>query len=167
MHVLTGTFRGDRHGGVESPEPPKGRPEAPKSLSAVARAEWARMVDRLEGSGTLAIVDDAALYQYAKLFAETERIDERSIENVRLAKKLMRAVAKLEGSELVMAVKAIVELRYLEGKDTRDLRQGHMAVRGYLVEFGMTPAARSRVKLPTRKTESKADAYRNRKPRSA
>lgn len=167
MHVLTGTFRGDRHGGGDAPEPPKGRPEAPKGLSVVARAEWDRMVERLEASGTLTLSDDGALYQYVQLFAETERIHERSAENGRLAKRLLRSVVKLNGDSLVDAVKAIVHLRSLEAKDSRDLRQGHLALRGYLVEFGMTPAARSRVKLPAYKPESKTDAYRNRRPQSA
>jgi P27 family predicted phage terminase small subunit len=163
LHVLTGTFRDDRHAGGEAPAPPAGRPEAPTSLTAVARAEWDRMVDRLATSGTLAVVDDAALYQYVQLFAETERITERSVENTQLAKRLMRAVGKLNGEALVDAVQAIVALRALENKSTRDLRQGHMALRGYLVEFGMTPAARSRVKVPAGKPKSKVDAYRSAK----
>ncbi len=168
MHVLTGTFRDDRHGGSVSPEPPKGRPVAPKGLVGPAKAEWERMVSRLEDSGTLTLVDDAALYQYVQLFAETESINVRAAENARLTKKLMAAVQGLDGAELVEAVKQIVELRYLDAKDTRDLRQGHMAIRGYLVEFGMTPAARSRVKVPTKgKAQSAVDAFRSAKSRPA
>jgi len=163
LHVLKGTFREDRHGDAVAPEPPKGRPPAPKSLTdPVARAEWDRMVERLERSGTLSVVDDGALYQYAQLFSETQRITERSLENRRVAKQLMKTAAALEGTALVTAVTAIVALRSLESKDTRDLRQGHMAIRGYLVEFGMTPAARSRVKLPAGagKQQSKVDQFK-------
>lgn len=168
MHVLTGTFRGDRHADAVAPEPPPGRPTAPKGLTSLAKAEWERMVSRLENSGTLTMVDDAALYQYVQLFAETEQINARATENARLTKKLMAAIADLEGAELVEAVKQVVELRYLDAKSTRDLRQGHMAIRGYLVEFGMTPAARSRVKMPTKgKSQSAADAFRSAKSRPA
>jgi hypothetical protein len=42
----------------------------------------------------------------------------------------------------------MVTLLIAIAKATRDLRQGHMAIRQYLVEFGMTPSARTRVKLP-------------------
>lgn len=148
-HMATGTYRPDRHEGFDAPDPPKGRPVAPKSLvDPVARAEWERMVDRMEQSHTLALVDDAALYQHAQLFSETERIIVRSIEDRKLAVKLTRtALKELKGDALVGAIEAIERLRAQERKDTRDLRQGHMAIRSYLVEFGMTPAARTRVKI--------------------
>jgi hypothetical protein len=38
-----------------------------------------------------------------------------------------------------------VSLKKLDMKLTTQLRQGHMAVRQYLIELGMTPAARNRV----------------------
>jgi hypothetical protein len=38
-----------------------------------------------------------------------------------------------------------VKLKQLDAKAITQLRQGHMALRQYLVEFGMTPAARNRV----------------------
>ena len=161
MHVLTGTFRGDRHGSGPAPEPPKGRPTPPGTLKGEALAEWERMVDRLEQSGTLSVVDDAALYQYAELYAETEGIKADQIENRKLTVTLKRAVKDLEGSELVQAIKEIVELRHLVNKGARELRQGHLAIRQYLVEFGMTPAARSRVKVSSGgKATSKVDAFR-------
>lgn len=165
LHVLKGTFRGDRHKDAQAPEPPPGRPVAPKGLlSAVAKAEWDRMVDRLEHCGTLTTVDDAVLLQYVQLFAETERINQRAAAHTRLIAQLMKTVRKLQGLELVEAVKAIVSLQLAEGKDTRDLRQGHMAIRGYLVEFGMTPAARNRVKVPGgAKKQNAADAFRGAK----
>lgn len=151
LHVLQGTFRGDRHTDQVIPDPPKGRPEPPKKLTADERAEWNRMVARLEQTGTLAIVDDAALFEYVQLFAETQTIKTDQIENRKLATALKRTISEseLDGSDLVSAVKDIISLRHLANKATRDLRQGHMAMRQYLVEFGMTPSARSRVKLAT------------------
>jgi len=130
------------------------------------------MVSRLEQSKTLTLVDDAALYQYAQLHAETERIItdtlelRRELERNRKESRALRKLAeKLEGRDLVEAIKTIVQLqkvmvdlRVLIAKDTQQLRQGHMALRQYLVEFGMTPAARGRVKLPGEaKKQSKLD----------
>ena len=107
------------------------------------------MANRLELNRTLTKVDDAALYQYAQLFAETEAIQEDNADTRRLYAKLMKTITKkLTGKDLVDAVAEVVKLQGLISKSTQQLRQGHMAIRQYLVEFGMTPSARSRVKVP-------------------
>jgi phage terminase small subunit len=172
-HALAGTGRKDRGTtaatSADAPDPPKGRPARPSALRGHALAEWTRMVDRLEASQTLATVDDAALYQYVCLFAETEGILTARRENAALVKTLIAAIARFEarlreiaaadrqaesvtvidgGLDLAAAIAQIVQLKKLDTKYTTQLRQGHMALRQYLVEFGMTPAARSRVKVP-------------------
>ena len=135
------------------------------------------MVDRLEAAKTLATIDDAALYQYCCLFAETEGILESRRTNAALVTKLLTAVARMEAhlkeiaaadrvaesvtvvdvGDLTAAIAQIVKLKALDVKHTTQLRQGHMAIRQYLVEFGMTPAARSRVKVP--ETPTPADPF--------
>jgi P27 family predicted phage terminase small subunit len=130
------------------PDPPKGRPPRPAKLRGHALAEWMRMVRRLEQNKTITIVDDAALYQYCCLFAETEHIAASRIRNERLIVKLQTTIARLrQGDQIVEAIGHIVQFKKLEAKHTAQLRMGHMAIRQYLVEFGMTPAARSRVKV--------------------
>lgn len=146
MHVVQGTFRADRHAGIETPEPPVGTPEPPKPLKGDALAEWKRMIQRLSTSLTLSIVDDAVLYQYAMLFGETEAVVRDQAENRRLSDLLKKTVQKLDGTDLVQAISNIVELRKGISKQTTQLRQQRMAIRQYLVEFGQTPAARTRVK---------------------
>jgi len=164
QHDLAGTGRMDRGtkpaaGVTPDPTPPLGRPIRPSTLRGHASVEWTRMVDRLEASQTLSTVDDAVLYQYVQLFAETEGILESRRTNARLAKTLYAAIDRLvaayeraEGADpdasvlnITKAVAQIVELKKLDAKHITQLRQGHMALRQYLVEFGMTPAARSRV----------------------
>lgn len=121
------------------------------------------MVGRLTETGALAKVDDAALYQYCQLFAETEGIRTDTLAIRRLSSQLKQAIQKLNGDALVRAVGEIVKLQALIAKETQQLRQGHMALRQYLVEFGMTPAARPRVKLPkTTAPASKLEAFRHR-----
>lgn len=160
LHILTGTFRPDRHAGDATPEPPVGTPTTPKALSREAKAEWDRMVHRLTTAKTLTIVDDAALYQYCELFAETEQIKIDHVKTRQLSAKLMKAIKDLQGAELVEAVGRIVSLQGILARHSQQLRQGHMAIRQYLVEFGMTPSARTRVKLPAsaEKPKSKIDA---------
>jgi seryl-tRNA synthetase len=119
------------------------------------------MIARMETSKTLSGVDDAALYQYVELYAETEaiKVDHQRIRA--LSSKLMKSVRTLKGSDLVDAVKEIVKLEFVLSKQSTQLRQGHMAVRQYLIEFGMTPSARTRVKIPagTEKPKSKLVAF--------
>lgn len=111
------------------------------------------MVTRLETTKTLSTVDDAVLYQYCMLFSETEQIVVDSEANRKLCLKLQRLAQKLRGDDLVNAIEHIVKLQYLVNNATKMLRQQRMALRQYLVEFGQTPAARTRVKI--RKSEDK------------
>jgi P27 family predicted phage terminase small subunit len=152
-HALAGTGRKDRgtaktSTSADTPDVPKGQPPTPIGLIGPALAEWHRMVARLDDAKTLSTVDDAVLYQYCCLFAETEAISVAHRTNVALVEKLQAAINKLkDGEQIVRAIESIVQLKKLEVKSTTQLRQGHMAVRQYLVELGMTPAARSRVKV--------------------
>lgn len=157
-HIIQGTFRPDRHGEADTPEPPKGVPVPPKTLNAEEQGEWDRMVGRLEQSKTLSLVDDAALYEYVQLFAEKEMIKSDDVSVRKLSKDLRRAIKDLEGAELVQAIEQIVKLQLILPKHSQQLRQGHMAIRQYLVEFGMTPSARTRVKVASgEKPMSKID----------
>jgi len=180
-HALAGTGRKDRGTqttattSADAPEAPIGRPPIPLGLVGPALEEWQRMVIRLEAAKTLSIVDDAALYQYCCLYAETEaivvaqrgtlallvplvaaverwtrlvdRLEAAEVAKTVSAKDLVQSIldrAKY-GDQIVDATAQIVQLKKLEAKYPGQLRQGHMALRQYLVEFGMTPAARSRV----------------------
>lgn len=196
-HALTGTGRKDRGtqapatASTDVPDPPKGRPAIPIGLVGPALEEWNRMVVRLEAAKTLSTVDDAALYQYCCLFAETEAIVVAQRGTIALLVPLVAAVERwnrlvdrLEKAELattmtdealvqsiidrakygvqiVEATAQIVQLKKLEAKYPTQLRQGHMAVRQFLVEFGMTPAARSRVQpaVDTEKPVSPLDRF--------
>jgi len=105
------------------------------------------MCTRLQTSKTLSIVDDAALYQYVELYAETEGIKADNLAVRKLSAALKRTIAKLEGDRLVDAIREIVKLQLIIQKQATQLRQQRMALRQYLVEFGQTPAARTRVKV--------------------
>jgi hypothetical protein len=106
------------------------------------------MLVRLERSQSLAVVDDAAIYQYCRLYGETERVADRQLEMQASVGILEENLSGIEGADLVQVFGQIVILRKLIAKCTDQLRQGRMALRQYLVEFGLTPASRGRVKLP-------------------
>ena len=146
-----GTFRKDRHGDLRNPAPPIGRPDPPKELTGEALAEWERMIARCELDGTLSKVDDAALYQYCCLFAETEAIavtKQELADSARILQENFDRQGDVDFSDLLAAAQEITKLRQLEARYTSQIRQGRMSIKAYLVEFGKTPAARSRVKLP-------------------
>jgi len=159
LHAVEGTFRTGRHNAAEvTLDPPKGRPATPPTLGGHALVEWDRMIARLEELGTLSAVDDAALYQYVCLFGETEDTQDRRRDTALLVTTLQATIAR-EATRITNAAAPVAEdlaatadavaqilaLQQVIAKQTTQLRQGHMAIRQYLVEFGMTPAARTRV----------------------
>lgn len=146
-HEQRGSYREDRHGGATNPDPPKGAPMPPKPISGEAAEEWDRMIVRLTDSGALSTVDGGALYQYCQLFAETEGIALTKAETEQSIDRLEENMSGLEGGELVQCFQEITKLRQLEARYITQVRQGRMAIRVFLVEFGLTPAARSRVKI--------------------
>lgn len=118
LHVLQGSFNATRHATWEpTPEPPAGLPDA-RGLRGEAKAEWDRMIKRLSAVGTLSLVDDAALRRYVRLHALAERLEASAL--------------RLHGEALRKALTQV--------------RQVSMALKAWLVEFGMTPASRVRVK---------------------
>ncbi len=85
------------------------------------------MVDRLDLAGTLSKVDDAVLYRYCRLHARAERLE--------------RQVARL---------KSAFYQDHLGNPKVHpafaQVRAYDQAIRGYLVELGQTPSARTRVR---------------------
>lgn len=53
-------------------------------------------------------------------------------------------LTRIATSELVDALGRITTLEHQIARQTVRLRQGHLAIRQYLVEFGMTPSRRGR-----------------------
>lgn len=154
-HERDGTFRKDRHADLANPEPPPGRPVTPKGLEGLALAEWGRMVARLEACQSLFKTDDAVLFQYCRLFAETEDVGDQRATAVASLQILEENLGDgdLEPADKVALFTQIVALNKTISKCTDQLRQGRMALRQYLVELGQTPASRGRIKLPAKKKE--------------
>lgn len=164
--VRQGTFRNDRHGDHQTPEPPKGTPEPPKPLEGDALEEWDRMIGRLEKMGTLSVVEDGALYQACQLFAETEdlaRMQREAGDTARILRENFDGNAELDFADQLAAAQEINKSLKLEASYAAAVRQGRMAIRQYLVEFGLTPAARSRVKVSAPKEKSKVEQFQMRK----
>lgn len=156
QHELDGTFRKDRHADLKNPEPTVGRPEAPAELDKLGQETWDRMIWAFEDMGMLHKVDAEALYAYCCLWSETEQIREQQ-DGARAGLRVLEDnLGDVEAADKVALFSQIVALHKTVSKCTDQLRQGRMAIRQYLVEFGLTPASRGRIKLPAKKEEKDA-----------
>ena len=108
-------------------EIPAGIPEAPKHLKGKGKKEWERIVPELHKAGLLTKVDGTALAAYCDCFAQWA-----------------------EASAIIKRTGILVKGSMGEPIINPALKISNAAVdrmRQFLVEFGMTPSSRSRVKV--------------------
>lgn len=112
----------------------RGRPERPPELMGEAAAEWDRIVPDLDAAGLLALVDRAALAAYclawAELIAATQMLDEDG---------------RIVDEPMQNARGEIIGTRKKAHPANRLQRDAFARVKTYIVEFGLTPAARGRL----------------------
>ena len=156
QHELAGTFRKDRHADLKNPEPTPGRPEPPAALDSLGQVTWERMMWAFEDMGMLHKVDAEAVYAYCQLWSETEHVSEQQAEARAGLRVLEENLSDIQAEDKVALFTQIVMLHKTVSKCTDQLRQGRMAIRQYLVEFGLTPSSRGRIKLPATREEQDA-----------
>ena len=133
LHVLQGTFRKHRHGRPLAAAP-GGHPEPPGVLQGEVQAEWDRMIGRLTAAGTLSSIDGPLLWNYCQLWADCCRLQ-----------------ADADALTRTWFEKTSVDGAGVEHVEPKlhpvfaALKQYRLALRVYLVEFGLTPLARNRV----------------------
>lgn len=148
QHRLEGTFQRVRHAGTSGPDVVSGIPVPSKPLEGEAAEEWDRMIVYLTRSGTLSANDGAILYQYCRVFAETEGHAQRQSENAGSIDIMEENLSGLEGADLVAAFQEITKLSQNEFRYCNLILKGRMAQRQLLGELGLTPSSRGRVKVP-------------------
>lgn len=120
-------------------------PPCPRHLSAEARREWRRVSRELLGQGLLQTVDRAALAAYCQAWA-------RWVE----AEQQMAA----PGFEMVITTdKGYAHVSPWFQVATQSLKQ----MKTFLVEFGLTPASRTRVQTPVRDEADEFEQFLGRK----
>lgn len=107
------------------PSPPKAAPQCPKFLDADAKVEWKRIVPLLMDLGCLALMDRAALAAYCACYSRWANAEEKLAET--------QSIVAGEMGEPVKNPWLAVR--------NNELAQ----MKGFLVEFGMTPSSRTRV----------------------
>lgn len=110
------------------PAPPVGLPDCPEFLDAEARAEWKRVGPLLEGMGLVTLVDRAALAAYCVAYSRW----------VHAEAQVARFGTIVKSPEKGFPMKS----PYLTVAD-----QALESMRKFMVEFGLTPSSRSRIRV--------------------
>lgn len=147
LKVIEGTTRPDRANPAE-PDPARGVPPAPRHLRPAARAAWGRVSKLLDSMGVLTLADGLALERLCDCYADIIEARESFAQTV-----MIEVVEDGEAREKALAAGG--EVRYVtHGKGGPMLRtrpeiaviaDADRRLRGYLADFGLTPAARSKV----------------------
>ena len=136
MRLLQGN-PGKRSINLNAPKPPKGVPTKPKFLIGESAEEWDRIIPVLAKMGDVTGADRAAVAAYCSAYgqfvAAQKEIDARGImvEEDRFSMKTGELVGTVRKRNPAIAVKSDA------------LRQ----MKSYLIEFGLTWAARTKIKM--------------------
>lgn len=128
VKAAAGTLRKDRRKDL-APTPGSGAPNPPTWLPAEAVTVWRRLSDQLLARGTLTVADGPALELLVTTYVEFEKLEEQ--------------VGRDGYTYLPAGSKAGATPK--AGPATSMLRSARKQLRMMLLEFGLTPAARSNV----------------------
>lgn len=126
LHILRGN-PGKRALNGDEPKFDKTPPRCPAHLSDEAKREWRRIIKDLSAANLLTIVDRAALASYCQAWGRWVE----SEDNIRKHGMLVKSPNgyPMQSPYLAVANKAMEQMQRM------------------LVEFGMTPSSRSRIKV--------------------
>jgi P27 family predicted phage terminase small subunit len=140
LKILEGTFRKDRDN-AEAPEPASGVPDMPKGLSPRAKRYWPQLCGVLDELGVLTVADGYCLEVLCETFAEWKE----------LCKIINDDLKRAATYETVNQNGGVMHRPYPHYSMRADAARRFQSL---MTEFGLTPAARSKVKAV-----SKADEF--------
>lgn len=133
---------GKRALNAEEPVVANGRPIVPPKLKGVALDEWNAVVPELESMGVLSRLDGKALAAYCFCYAEWWQAHEE-VEKYGLI--VEEPIVDKEGE--------VVGARYKRNPAVSIMHEAMKNMKAFLIEFGLTPAARSRLRVDTKKAD--------------
>lgn len=136
LKVVSGN-PGKRALNKREPKPKKVIPSCPEHLSTESKVAWGRLCVLLDRMGVLTEADALALERLCDCYSEILECRELIERDGRTYSSV--SAAKNEGEEPQFLLKANPAVAMLADADRR--------FKGYLVEFGLTPAARSKVQV--------------------
>lgn len=139
---------GKRKLNAAEPMPALGTPEMPSGLPVRAIAEWKRIVPELAALGVLTTIDGKALAGYCVAFA---RWMEAEREVTRLGLIVEEPLLNKDGVE--------IGRRYRRNPAVSIAHEAMKLRKSFLIEFGMTPAARSRIRIEKPQEEDPLEVF--------
>jgi len=156
LKLITGN-PGKRKLNKNEPKPTAGIPPVPDHLSDEDKTEWFRVAAELNAVGLLTQVDRAALAAYCQAWADWVEAEEQLRRYGKMVKSPVKSVTRRSGGAEVTETSGGFPMQspFLPIRN-RALEIMHK----FLTEFGMTPAARSRISVTHAiDTEDPAQAY--------
>lgn len=142
LKVLRGTYRGDQNAEHEA-MPETRLPSCPAHIQGEARREWKRTGKLLKDLGLIADVDRSAFAAYCQAWA-----------------RWVDAEGKMREYGVVIVDKGKGEMKLSPFWGVANMAMDQM--RHFLVEFGMTPASRTRVNaMPMKERNNAPDPKAN------
>ena len=144
--IIQGTFRTDRAPKNEPEPTPVGEPpKPPYYLPEAAKELWRKLATELVEKGLLTVVDVPAL--------------EICCMNYGLYRELWDTVHCMIEDSFTGKRRRQTLAEYMDGRNSQtmpeytNMQKAFATFKSYLIEFGLTPAARSRVDLPEKAEE--------------
>jgi P27 family predicted phage terminase small subunit len=134
---------GKRKPNDAEPLPESGEPDMPEGLSKAAQKEWNVIVPQLMALKVLSKIDGKALGGYCAAYARWLQA-ERDVEKYGLTIE-ERVIDLATGCQRVLDDRYIVKLKKNPAISTSN--EAMKMMKSFLIEFGMTPAARTRLRV--------------------
>ena len=140
-HVVSGTYRADRHAQNTSDAAPADTPRCPDHLTGLARWAWMHFAPKLRGLKVLTLSDGMALERLCCVYAEVRDYDTLlanagTTYSTPPVDKSGNVLRDANGEPLPGIVRIHPAVAARANADNR--------LRAYLLEFGLTPAARNK-----------------------
>lgn len=142
--------------GDDNPKPALTAPEMPKGLPRAARREFRRMVPLLQAIGVISEVDGLALAEYCRAHALIEQAQKEIDKN---GMTFITHFEDKDGNVIAGDIKANPACSILSTQQK--------VMKSFLIEFGLTPASRSKLKITKKSDEDPMTQFLNRKTPSA
>jgi len=157
IHQLNGNprhFSKAELNGADNPQPDLIEPEMPKGMPKAARREWRRIVPLLKEINVLSKVDGLALAAYCRAHSLVEQAA-KEIETGGLTFRVM-----YEDEDSGKMVPGEIKANPAVGIYMNAMK----VMKSFLIEFGLTPASRSKLKVSKSSEADPMANYLNRKP---
>jgi P27 family predicted phage terminase small subunit len=138
FHIIRGN-PGHRPINKMEPKPKPEIPTCPRQIQGEARKEWRRIVKELHAIGLVSRLDRTALAAYCDAYS-------RWIEGMTQVAKYGMVVKAPSGYPIVSPYLSIINAALAQMK-------------AFLVEFGMTPSSRSRIKAGNVEEDNQGDRF--------